>query len=142
MIPLGNKLWIIGGKADNQAIFCYDIAKKLLKEVLPMNSENYPMPISPILQAVSDTEIVIIGGYFTTTSNSSSASSINNYILCLDTKLCYFSVFSKDEVIYPIISNSSNCTFKNNCIIGMVDMKRQNNKHGPNLPVVFVYDLK
>lgn len=95
------------------------------------------MPISPILQSLSEYEILIYGGYFTFAGQSFN----NNYMILYDTRLNYISVFGKGELIYPIHSNADNSVLKDNKIYCLADLKRQRHKHGPNLAVIFTYSL-
>lgn len=45
------------------------------------------------------------------------------------------------EQEFPIINNGNICYEKKGDIITLVDLKRRNNKHGPNLPAIFTFSL-
>lgn len=45
------------------------------------------------------------------------------------------------EVIYPLLANGNNVVCKGNKLTAVADLKRRRDKHGPNLPVLFTYDL-
>lgn len=62
-------------------------------------------------------------------------------MLLFDDRLNYLSIYGKGELIYPILANGSNCVLRDAKIVCLADLKRQRNRHGPNLPVVFAYGL-
>lgn len=62
-------------------------------------------------------------------------------MILYDTRHNYLSVYGKGELIYPILCNGDNSVLKDNKIYCLADLKRQRDKHGPNLPVIFTYSL-